>query len=108
MRTTTDPTDPTDELEAPPPAHRPGYCSIHRTQRLVTHRQAGNKRWWGDEDPAVVCVMPHDPDDEERCRWCGGPLYPPPAPPYWKRSFRRAFCTNNHRLRAHRAGKAAA
>lgn len=101
------PTEPT-----PPPAvseHRPGYCAEHPNQVLVKHAQAGNGRgryWYGLEDPATVCVL-CPTDDDERCRWCGGPLYPPPAPPVWQRSTRRSFCSSADRLRAHRAEKAA-
>jgi hypothetical protein len=88
---------------------RPGYCSVHPNQRLVSHRQAGIQ-WWGSDDPKTVCVMPHDElgahelGARERCRYCGGPLVEP-GTPSWQVSPRRAFCSPNHRLRAFRGSK---
>lgn len=83
---------------------RPGHCSDHPNQPLVTHRQAG-QRYWGVHDPAVVCVMciaDGNLDGRLRCVWCGGRLVPP-GTPSWSLSERRAYCSPLHRLQAFRA-----
>ena len=87
---------------APAPAHRPGHCAAHPSQVLVTHRAAGLS-WWPTGDPRTVCVLcPAGAD--ERCTWCGGPLFPPETRP-WQVSERRAFCGPACRLHHHRATK---
>lgn len=86
---------------APPSAPRPGHCTLHPAQALVSHRAANLRRW--GEDPRTICVMCLADDRVgERCTWCGGPLFPPETRP-WQVSDRRAFCSPLHRLQAHRA-----
>jgi hypothetical protein len=86
----------------------PGHCSDHPDHELVTHKQAGVRRW--GEDPATVCPSREhdvDLDGRERCRWCGDRLIPP-GTPSWATSQRRAYCKPHHRLLAFRARQAAA
>lgn len=86
---------------------QPGHCSAHPNMELVTHRRAGI-RWHGYwEDPATACTSPdHDQTDQDRCRWCGGPVADP-SKPLWSRSSRRTYCTPHHRLLAFRAARRA-
>ena len=83
-----------------PPAVKPGYCSDHTNQRLVSHRAAGLRRYSADTE--TICPSTdHDDNDRERCRYCGGRLIPD-GTPRWQVSDRREFCIPNHRLRAFR------
>jgi len=83
-----------------PPTVKPGYCSDHTNQRLVSHHAVGLQRY----GPDVETVCPnrdHDDNDRERCRYCGERLIAE-GTPAWKVSDRREFCKPNHRLRAFR------
>jgi hypothetical protein len=79
----------------------PGYCADHPNQRLVTHRAAGIQWWHAPVE--TICPSPdHSLDERERCRYCGGRLYPA-GTPLWSMSVRRTFCSDADRLRAFRA-----
>lgn len=86
--------------------HRPGYCSIHPNQRLVSRRAAGIRVYGWTAGPDVVCVMcqgtAEDPLEAFRCRWCGGRLYEP-STRTWGQNERREFCGHRCRQRANRA-----
>lgn len=89
------------ELTAATVDVEPGYCSEHPNQELVTARQAGYRVY--GVSPATFCIDPtHTDNDRQRCRWCGGLLIVP-GTPRWAVSERRAYCSANHRLKAHRA-----
>lgn len=94
----------TDELlvdDAAAPPVRPGYCSDHPNQRLVSHRAA--RLIWHGPPIEIVCPDPiHEVNTRERCRWCGGELLRPDEI-RWRISEKRAYCSSNHRLRAFRA-----
>ena len=81
----------------------PGACAVHGYE-LVDHRHARIR--WPYLDVRTVCpaTSGHTLDDRDRCRWCGGPLYPIGSD--WRASSpRRAFCSSRCRVRAHRAGR---
>ena len=94
----------------PPPATPlpdqadPGRCNVHG-ERLITHKRAG-LRWYGDQQPAVVCPVDHgeDPTDRERCTYCGGRLIPVDWP-RWRTTDRRAFCSDLCRNYNHRRAR---
>lgn len=96
-----------ETVAADPPA--PGYCSIHPNEQLVTAKVAGLRTYWYGYGPAPAVVCPaasHNDADRERCRWCGGPLFPELVAgtrAHWQLSSRRLFCSPNHRLKAFRS-----
>jgi len=97
----------TPETVADPPTVSPGYCADHPTEELVTAKGAGLRSYWYGRGPAPAVFCPakgHNDNDRPRCRWCGGRLVDDGIA-LWRVSIRRLFCSANHRLKAHRAGK---